>query len=109
MSYALQKTLPYRNTNNRADDGAGDEIRKPVDVGGNANADIKSVGNAQKLCGFIFWVEGKNSHGHGKRHGGVAGRPTPKHSPAPKTKPKHLRNIRKLRAHTHGRAGPAGE
>lgn len=87
--------FPNHRPDDRANDYAGDEIRKPMDGHGDADSDIGSIKDCQTTQPSSFREKRECSHGHGESNGGVRRRPAPENSTA---QPAKVENVTAVRA-----------
>ena len=76
------KTLPDHDSDDRADDRSGHEIREPMDGHGDTQADIAGVEDRHPTQPPLFRTEREHCHGHSEGDGGVRRRPAPENSTA---------------------------
>lgn len=76
----FQEAFSNLDADDGADEGAGDAVGEPVDVGGDADADVGGYGDGDEFDGSVFSEEHPEREGDREGDGRVAGWPAPENS-----------------------------
>jgi len=104
------KTLANSNSYDASDDRASRKIGKPMDRGGNADADIKRIDQRGVSNSFILRIEHDQRESHGEGNGRMGGRPAEKNSSPQNSEAENMADVGcEVLGQKAGRAWPAGE
>ena len=93
--WMFPETFPDHDSDDRADDRPGHEIREPMDGHGDAQADKASVEDCHPAQPPLFRTEREHRHRHGEGDGGVRRRPAPED---PTAQPAEAEDVTYVRA-----------
>jgi len=92
------ETSANRHPDYAANDGSGREFGNPMDGHGNAKPNVKRVKQRAEDNAPVPGLKRRQAERHGKRHGGVSRRPTPKDAAPKKAKLEAVAGVRQRRA-----------